>query len=115
MCTCIRALCNIHSFLVSYEQQCIHGRVIIIAGQDFAVRASGCAQQNVPEVVGQNCEKFAAQLLQGTELKSDTVNWAVHPGGKAVVDAVEKPCGLEPEQLRWTRYDITLEWLCLQS
>ncbi|KAG0561424.1 hypothetical protein KC19_9G063800 [Ceratodon purpureus] len=60
--------------------------------------------KNVPVVVGQNCEKFVAQLLQGTELESDTVNWAVHPGGKAVVDAVEKACRLEPEQLRWTRY-----------
>lgn len=65
--------------------------------------------KNVPVVVGQNCEKFVAQLLRGTELKSDTVNWAVHPGGKAVVDAVEKACGLEPEQLRWTRYNVTSE------
>nr|QBQ18371.1 chalcone synthase 088 [Pohlia nutans] len=60
--------------------------------------------KNVPVVVGQNSGKFVAQLLQGSELKPDSVNWAVHPGGKAVVDAVEKGCGLMPEQLRWTRY-----------
>lgn len=64
--------------------------------------------KNVPVVVGQNAGKFVARLLQGTELKLDTVNWAVHPGGKAIVDAVEKGCGLMPEQLRYTRYNVTL-------
>lgn len=60
--------------------------------------------KSVPATVGQNSGKFASQLLQGTGLTSESVNWAVHPGGKAVVDEVERGCGLVPHQLRWSRY-----------
>lgn len=61
-------------------------------------------EKNVPAIVGQNIGPFVTELLQNTKLGYATVNWAVHPGGKAIVDAVEKNCKLKPEQLEVSRY-----------
>ena len=61
-------------------------------------------EKDVPAVVGQNIGPFVTELLHNTKLGYATVNWAVHPGGKAIVDAVEKNCKLKPEQLEVSRY-----------
>ena len=61
-------------------------------------------EKNVPAIVGQNISNFVDELLHNTTLGYGSVNWAVHPGGKAIVDAVEKNCKLQPEQLQVSRY-----------
>lgn len=61
-------------------------------------------EKNVPSLVGQNISAFVDELLQTAKLGYSNVNWAVHPGGKAIVDAVEKSCKLQPEQLGVSRY-----------
>ncbi|KAG0563305.1 hypothetical protein KC19_8G020200 [Ceratodon purpureus] len=61
-------------------------------------------EKNVPAIVGQNVGPFVTELLHNTKLSYANVNWAVHPGGKAIVDAVEKNCKLQPEQLGVSRH-----------
>lgn len=60
-------------------------------------------EKNVPSLVGQHVGGFVNELLQNTKLSYGCVNWAVHPGGKAIVDAVEKNCKLKAEQLQVSR------------
>lgn len=60
-------------------------------------------EKNVPALVGQHVGGFITELLDKTKLNYASVNWACHPGGKAIVDAVEKNCKLKPEQLHASR------------
>lgn len=59
--------------------------------------------KSVPQFVGDNSAEFVTELLEGTGLNFDTINWALHPGGKAIVDAVDKNCKLKPQQLEVSR------------
>ena len=54
----------------------------------------------VPRIIGANLEELVCGMLLGSGLvAADIGQWAVHPGGKSIVDKVEKGLGLEPEKL----------------
>lgn len=49
----------------------------------------------VPRRIEEHIESFAHQLVKSDTSLSQCA-WAVHPGGKAILHAVEKACGLTP-------------------
>jgi predicted naringenin-chalcone synthase len=58
----------------------------------------------VPKLIGANIREFIEPSLAGIGLSLDDVGtWAVHPGGKAIVDQVQSSLGLRPEQVAAAR------------
>lgn len=58
----------------------------------------------VPKILGAGIRDVMAPLLGGQGLQeSDIVWWAVHPGGRAILDKVESGLGLRPEQVAVSR------------
>jgi predicted naringenin-chalcone synthase len=63
--------------------------------------------RELPKVLEANIEEFAEYLLDkiskeetaGRKLKYNDLFWAVHPGGPAILNAVEKKLDLLPEKL----------------
>lgn len=64
----------------------------------------------VPEIIESNLELTLRPLLSkhGIEKRSIT-HWAIHPGGRAILDKVEKNLGLDREQLASSR-DVLAEY-----
>ena len=60
--------------------------------------------KKVPQLVVENANAFVQSLL-GAAASYETCDWAVHPGGKAILQAVEKACGLSAGKLQ-TSWDI---------
>ncbi|KAL2652635.1 hypothetical protein R1flu_020763 [Riccia fluitans] len=61
--------------------------------------------RELPKVIENNIEEFA-EALQGElpkDLKYNDIFWAVHPGGPAILNAVEKKLELTPEKLTCSR------------
>jgi predicted naringenin-chalcone synthase len=62
----------------------------------------------VPKVIGQNIGQAVEELLDRSGLTRDNVGiWAVHPGGKAILDKVEQALGLEPARLALSRETLS--------
>jgi len=58
----------------------------------------------VPDVIGLNIAPVAAGLCERAGIFPEAVDrWAVHPGGKAILDRIEQSLELRPEQLRESR------------
>ncbi|HOW64203.1 MAG TPA: type III polyketide synthase [Candidatus Paceibacterota bacterium] len=58
----------------------------------------------VPDVIAANVGRIVGDLLSNHELEISSVPlWAVHPGGRAILDKVEESLGLEPWQLEASR------------
>lgn len=58
----------------------------------------------VPDVIGANLGRIVPELLAAEGLTADAVDrWAVHPGGKAILDKVETTLGLDAAQLAASR------------
>ena len=58
----------------------------------------------VPRIIGANIRKLVTRILsQNRFALSDVATWAVHPGGKSIVDKVEKSLELQPSQLQPSR------------
>lgn len=58
----------------------------------------------VPGLLGTNIQPAIEPLLASEDLiMGDVHNWAVHPGGKAILDKVGEALELEPEQLSVSR------------
>jgi predicted naringenin-chalcone synthase len=54
----------------------------------------------VPDVIAANVEQIVDDLLARTASARDEIDvWAIHPGGKAILDKVEKALALRPPQL----------------
>jgi alpha-pyrone synthase len=56
----------------------------------------------VPGEIGKALGAGSAEVL-GERRKEEIALWGVHPGGKSVLDAVERGLGLEPDALRASR------------
>jgi predicted naringenin-chalcone synthase len=55
-------------------------------------------------VIGANLGRIVPELLAAEGLTADAVDrWAVHPGGKAILDKVETTLGLDAAQLAASR------------
>lgn len=58
----------------------------------------------VPEIIGANVRHLANDLLQRHDLKlEDIQEWAVHPGGRSILDKVEQSLRLPPDALASSR------------
>jgi len=58
----------------------------------------------VPKIIGANIRDAVAPLLESGGLSYDDVaTWAVHPGGKAIIDKVASSLELEPQQVEPSR------------
>ncbi len=56
----------------------------------------------VPAAVSHGLQRFGPAILDG--VRADAIDlWAVHPGGRSVLDAVEQGLGLEPQALAVSR------------
>jgi alpha-pyrone synthase len=69
-----------------------------IRGVGFDMLLSG----KVPAEIGKALGAGAAEVL-GRTRPEEIVMWGVHPGGKSVLDAVERGLGLGPEALNASR------------
>lgn len=54
----------------------------------------------IPKLLGVHLEEELRQLLQSEELPE---LWAIHPGGRGIVDAVQNVMNLEDEQTKYSR------------
>lgn len=61
--------------------------------QGFMMRLS----HTVPVLIGRQIKAFAAALL-GNDVSTNGCDWAIHPGGKSIMQAVEKALALQPDQ-----------------
>ncbi len=58
----------------------------------------------VPDVIAANVERIVSDLLTPCGLETSNVQlWAVHPGGRAILDKVEQSLGLAPWQIQPSR------------
>jgi predicted naringenin-chalcone synthase len=58
----------------------------------------------VPDVIGANVSQIVNDLLEPQQLAVNDVNlWAVHPGGKAILDKVERSLELAPALIQASR------------
>ena len=58
----------------------------------------------VPDLIGSNIREMLGGILAKREMQlSDIDEWAVHPGGRAILDQVEKHLSLPPEALAISR------------
>ena len=58
----------------------------------------------IPDLIDANIGRVLELLFQSRKLKiADIDTWAVHPGGKAILDKIEKSLDLRPEQIRPSR------------
>lgn len=53
---------------------------------------------SVPSHLEENISPFVHKLI-GTDLSFDQCTWAIHPGGKAILEAITKACTLEKSQV----------------
>ena len=56
----------------------------------------------VPVLIKRNIAGYAKSLLQD-KVTFEECHWAVHPGGKSILKAVEKECALSPTQIESSR------------
>jgi len=71
-----------------------------IGDQGFEIALSSY----VPKIIGGNIGELVGPALADEGLSLPEVDvWAVHPGGKAIVDQVQRVLGLSPEQVRASR------------
>eukprot|EP00850_Spirogloea_muscicola_P023864 SM000397S15170 [mRNA] locus=s397:43908:51260:- [translate_table: standard] len=59
--------------------------------------------KEVPLLLGQPTRDHCAELLEGVGVHFDDIFWAVHPGGPAILDVIERRCQLKGDQLRPSR------------
>ena len=58
----------------------------------------------VPEIIGSNIARLLESILKPSELElSDVQEWAVHPGGRSILDKVETSLSLPKEALSRSR------------
>jgi len=69
-----------------------------IGNQGFDMQLSG----KVPSVIASHLPLMMTKLLDGYQ-RSDIAHWAIHPGGRTVLDAVKAGAELEENQLMASR------------
>ncbi len=88
---------DFHSALVTDGEQDMAWR---IGDHGFDIALSSY----VPKLIGANIREFIEPSLASSGLApGDVCTWAVHPGGKAIIDQVQAALGLAPDQVRTSR------------
>jgi len=77
-----------------------------IGGHGFEMKLSSY----VPEVIAQNIAKLSEELMNKLQLRLKDINqFAIHPGGKRILEAVEKGLNL-PKEINVSAYKILKEF-----
>jgi alpha-pyrone synthase len=92
------AMDSFRSFLIPETRELITWR---IRGVGFDMLLSG----KVPGEIGKALALFGGEVL-GKQSKDDITLWGVHPGGKSVLDAVERGLGLHDNALAASRQTL---------
>jgi predicted naringenin-chalcone synthase len=59
----------------------------------------------VPKIIGANISDLVNCVLEQNDINIDSIDlWAVHPGGKSILDKIEQGLELAPSQLADSRY-----------
>eukprot|EP00850_Spirogloea_muscicola_P021993 SM000271S10032 [mRNA] locus=s271:99953:101814:- [translate_table: standard] len=90
---------EIHRSATSYIDDC--DEAITARVTEAGLRAG--LQRNVPQLVGDAVDPFVRQLVGKLDYETELL-WALHPGGRAIVDATEKGCKLSPTKLQVSRH-----------
>ncbi|WP_026115926.1 type III polyketide synthase [Nocardiopsis kunsanensis] len=70
----------------------------------------------VPDLIGQALPTLVSDLLSPYGLRPEGVDWwAIHPGGRRIVDAVEHSLALDPAQVKNSREVLRLSGNCSSS
>ena len=60
----------------------------------------------IPEFLGEELEQLMSLIAEKLLLKPDTINhWAVHPGGKKILDTIQRRLNMENDELK-SSYDV---------
>ena len=60
----------------------------------------------IPEFLGEELEQLLALIAEKLGLKPETIDhWAVHPGGKKILDTVQRRLKMENDELR-SSYEV---------
>lgn len=59
--------------------------------------------RRVPMVLPAPTKSFAEALLSTAAVSPERAFWAIHPGGRAILDSLQRTCGLSDEQMRHSR------------
>jgi predicted naringenin-chalcone synthase len=58
----------------------------------------------IPDIIKEDISGLLQKVLQYNQLrKEDITHWCVHPGGKKILDAIEKQLELKPADLQYSR------------
>ncbi|MCO5567233.1 hypothetical protein L7F22_020922 [Adiantum nelumboides] len=101
-----QALFEVHSSASSYIDGSDSEEGIVARVRQTGLFAG--LSKDVPRLIEEHVDEFARMLLQSRQLTYASVNWLVHPGGRAIVDAVEKGCRLHTHQLELSRRVLNL-------
>jgi len=95
--------------LSAYRIGDFHSALVTSGEQDMAWRIGDhgfeiALSSYVPKIIGANIRDFIEPSIARSGLAlADVKTWAVHPGGKAIIDQVQGSLGLRPEQVRTSR------------
>lgn len=74
----------------------------MLSSSGFLLTLSGY----VPDLVKEDFNELVVKALQESNLtKDDITHWCIHPGGKKILEAIDKGVGLPPDSLRYS-YDV---------
>lgn len=74
----------------------------MLSSSGFLLTLSGY----VPDLVKEDFNELVVKALQESDLtKEDITHWCIHPGGKKILEAIDKGVALPPDSLRYS-YDI---------
>lgn len=65
----------------------------------WSISDHGCVMSlspEIPKIIEQEAYRFSASLVNSTLFSKYT--WAIHPGGKAIIEAIERSCNLTKNQ-----------------
>ncbi|HKJ33685.1 MAG TPA: type III polyketide synthase [Balneolales bacterium] len=58
----------------------------------------------VPKIIGENINNIIQPLFKNNGMNKDMIDyWAIHPGGRAIIDNIQKSLGLTDEHTRYSR------------
>ena len=74
-----------------------------IGDSGFEMTLSGEVPSRIAKALHQEIRRNDAQAFLSEHDKDDIALWAVHPGGRTILDAVEQGLELDPHALSWSR------------
>ncbi|RVW73153.1 Stilbene synthase 4, partial [Vitis vinifera] len=100
---------NDHSFnLVSAAQTFIPNSAGAIAGNLREVGLTFHLWPNVPTLISENIENCLTKAFDPIGISDwNSLFWIAHPGGPAILDAVEAKLGLDKQKLKATRHILS--------